>query len=154
MKKRVLSLILLTLIFFLCDYISKFLAISSAAVFYRNEGFALSFLKGQRLLLVLEVIVYLGVSVFFVVSTARGDFVGSVILAKSLYLGGALGNLFDRLRFGSVIDFLDWKSIFPWWPASWVRYFNLADIFIVLGLLFLIMEYFRLRFCPISTEET
>ena len=39
-------------------------------------------------------------------------------IAVSLYLGGALGNLIDRIRYGSVTDFID----FRWWPA-----FNVAD---------------------------
>jgi signal peptidase II len=43
----------------------------------------------------------------------------------ALILGGAAGNLVDRLRFdGAVLDFIDT----PWWPA-----FNLADAFIVAG---------------------
>ena len=48
--------------------------------------------------------------------------------ALSLIIGGALGNLIDRIRFGAVIDFLDfhWKA---WhWPA-----FNVADICICIG---------------------
>jgi signal peptidase II len=49
-----------------------------------------------------------------------------------LVLGGALGNLIDRLRSGMVCDYLD----FHWWPI-----FNLADIaiFCGAGLLILIM---------------
>ncbi len=39
-------------------------------------------------------------------------------------IGGAIGNLYDRLRSGSVIDFID----FGWWPV-----FNIADIGITLG---------------------
>ena len=48
--------------------------------------------------------------------------------ALMLIVGGALGNLIDRIRFGAVIDFLDfhWKT---WhWPA-----FNFADVFITVG---------------------
>jgi signal peptidase II len=44
--------------------------------------------------------------------------------ALSLQLGGALGNLIDRIRIGYVIDFLDFQI----WPV-----FNVADIAIVLG---------------------
>lgn len=59
----------------------------------------------------------------------------SVIVALSLILGGAVGNLIDRLRFGFVIDFLDfhWKEVYHW-PS-----FNVADSCIVVGvgLLFL-----------------
>ncbi|MCD8563317.1 MAG: signal peptidase II [Alphaproteobacteria bacterium] len=55
-------------------------------------------------------------------------------LALALIVGGALGNVIDRLRFGAVIDFLDFY-IGNWhWPA-----FNLADSCIVLGVLGLIV---------------
>ncbi len=49
--------------------------------------------------------------------------------ALSLILGGALGNLIDRLRFGYVVDFLDfhWKEVYHW-PS-----FNVADSCIVVG---------------------
>jgi signal peptidase II len=46
-----------------------------------------------------------------------------------LIVGGAIGNLIDRLRFGAVIDFIDWH-IGTWhWPA-----FNFADICITVGI--------------------
>ncbi|MBI4405476.1 MAG: signal peptidase II [Deltaproteobacteria bacterium] len=50
-------------------------------------------------------------------------------MALSLILSGAVGNLIDRLRFGFVIDFLDfhWKEVYHW-PA-----FNVADSAIVIG---------------------
>ncbi|MDR1071863.1 MAG: signal peptidase II [Rickettsiales bacterium] len=48
--------------------------------------------------------------------------------AMSLIVGGALGNLIDRVRFGAVIDFVDWH-IGAWhWPA-----FNIADACICAG---------------------
>ncbi len=49
-------------------------------------------------------------------------------LALALMLGGALGNLVDRLRFGYVVDFLDLRI----WPV-----FNLADMAIVTGVIIL-----------------
>ncbi|KYH32566.1 lipoprotein signal peptidase [Moorella mulderi DSM 14980] len=52
-------------------------------------------------------------------------------LALALMLGGALGNLIDRLRFGYVVDFLDFRI----WPV-----FNLADIAIVSGVILLCWE--------------
>lgn len=50
-------------------------------------------------------------------------------LSLSLILAGAIGNLIDRMRFGWVIDFLDfhWKEVYHW-PA-----FNVADSCIVVG---------------------
>ena len=52
----------------------------------------------------------------------------AVRLAFSLILGGAIGNLIDRLRFGEVIDFLDAHWYHYHWPA-----FNIADAAITVG---------------------
>ncbi|HEX5093876.1 MAG TPA: signal peptidase II, partial [Burkholderiales bacterium] len=58
----------------------------------------------------------------------------------ALILGGALGNLWDRLRWGAVADFLDFHA-FGWhWPA-----FNAADSAITVGAALLIAEGFRRR---------
>ena len=60
-------------------------------------------------------------------------------LPLAFIIGGALGNLIDRVRFGAVIDFLD-LHIGGWhWPA-----FNVADMFIVIGVgLYIINIVFR-----------
>jgi signal peptidase II len=50
-------------------------------------------------------------------------------IALAAVIGGALGNLFDRFKFGGVIDFLDFHIFDYHWPA-----FNIADMAIVLGL--------------------
>jgi signal peptidase II len=59
-------------------------------------------------------------------------------LALSLVLGGALGNLWDRITLGHVVDFLDFYVGGYHWPA-----FNVADSAIFLGAMFLIVESFR-----------
>ncbi|NDH09233.1 MAG: signal peptidase II [Gammaproteobacteria bacterium] len=56
----------------------------------------------------------------------------------SLILGGALGNLIDRCRFGAVIDFIDCHLGSHHWPV-----FNLADSFICLGAFLLIIYSFN-----------
>lgn len=48
--------------------------------------------------------------------------------AYTLILGGAIGNLVDRIRHGAVIDWLDFHAHAMHWPA-----FNLADVWIVIG---------------------
>ncbi|MSP18882.1 MAG: signal peptidase II [Bdellovibrionales bacterium] len=59
-------------------------------------------------------------------------------LALSLVMGGAIGNLIDRVRFGYVVDFLDlhWKEVYHW-PA-----FNVADSCIVIGVTYLFIGSF------------
>ncbi len=66
-----------------------------------------------------------------------------LICGLGLILGGALGNLIDRIRMGEVVDFLDfyWKTYH--WPA-----FNVADIAIFLGSLGLLVAFYRMRRPP------
>ena len=56
-------------------------------------------------------------------------------LALSLVLGGAIGNVIDRIRWGAVADFLDFHLAGWHWPA-----FNLADSAIVIGVGILLLE--------------
>lgn len=58
-------------------------------------------------------------------------------LGLALILGGALGNLIDRLRYGQVVDFLDFHAWGWHWPA-----FNVADSAICIGAAVLILEGF------------
>ncbi|GAB5470672.1 MAG: signal peptidase II [Rhodospirillales bacterium] len=62
-----------------------------------------------------------------------------------LIVGGAIGNLIDRLRIGAVVDFLDFHAYGWHWPA-----FNLADSAIVTGVALLL--YDGLRGAPRSTK--
>lgn len=78
------------------------------------------------------------VAIFIILSFFRqlapGDRLSS--LALGLILGGAVGNLLDRLFRGEVVDFLHFKL---WRGYSWPD-FNLADSFIVVGVGILILE--------------
>ena len=65
----------------------------------------------------------------------HADWLGQVSVAA--IFGGAVGNLIDRVRFGEVIDFLDFSLLGYHWPA-----FNVADAAITVGVCFLIGHYF------------
>jgi signal peptidase II len=56
-------------------------------------------------------------------------------LAIWLILAGALGNVADRIRFGAVVDFLDFHAFGYHWPA-----FNVADSAIVVGAVILVLD--------------
>ena len=59
-------------------------------------------------------------------------------VALALILGGAFGNLYDRVRYHYVIDFLEVRIIHYHWPD-----FNVADSCIVIGACLLMIEIFR-----------
>ena len=61
-------------------------------------------------------------------------------LSLGLIIGGALGNLVDRLRFGAVADFLDFHAFGVHWPA-----FNIADSAITVGAVVLILDSLFVR---------
>jgi signal peptidase II len=73
------------------------------------------------------------VSVLIVRNPGRG----LLCLGLALILGGAVGNLIDRVRFGHVVDFLDFHALGWHWPA-----FNVADSAISVGAVILILEGF------------
>ena len=58
-----------------------------------------------------------------------------LITAIGLVMGGAIGNVIDRIRFGFVVDFIDFSGtrVFPW-------VFNVADSAITIGVILLIMD--------------
>ena len=66
-----------------------------------------------------------------------------LISGLGLILGGAIGNLIDRIRTGEVVDFLDFYWSHYHWPA-----FNVADIAIFLGSLGLLVAFYRMRRPP------
>lgn len=67
----------------------------------------------------------------------NGNALNATAIALSLVFGGALGNLWDRVANGRVIDFLDFYLGSHHWPA-----FNIADSAIVVGALLLLSEIF------------
>jgi signal peptidase II len=56
-------------------------------------------------------------------------------LALALIMGGALGNVIDRIRFGAVVDFVQWHAAGYYWPA-----FNVADSAITVGAILLVFS--------------
>ena len=92
----------------------------------RNTGVAFSlFQGGGTVLVVLTAVAMVAVLGFFLMNPGRR---GAWVPA-GLLLGGAAGNLVDRVREGAVTDFID----LPLWPA-----FNLADVAITFGVLALL----------------
>ena len=106
-----------------------------------NQGAAFSFLSDaggwQKPLLVAFAVAAAAIVSLMIVRRPRERL---LCTGLALILGGALGNVIDRLRFGQVVDFLDAHAGGYHWPA-----FNVADSAITIGALLLILEGFAHR---------
>ena len=95
-------------------------------VYERNTGVAFSFLAGTgALVYVVTGIALVALVSFLLMRPGRG----LLWLPTGMLVGGAVGNLIDRVARGSVIDFIK----LPHWPA-----FNVADISITFGVVILV----------------
>ena len=134
------------------DQITKYFAVEKLAlhevksiyegfnlILIYNEGAAFSFLSDaggwQRWFLIgVSCIVCIFIVVWMYQSISKSK---CLLAGLSLILGGALGNLWDRLSLGYVVDFIEvyYKDLY--WPA-----FNIADSAITIGAILLILDIF------------
>jgi len=149
LNKRLIINLFIVIIIFSLDIVSKFYVISQSeknlsydlfkSKFLNinlvwNEGIAfglLSFDKDHLYNLLTILIIVLIIIIFFMILKNIGFKKYSLLMV----LGGALGNLYDRIYFKAVPDFIDFHiGNFHWFI------FNVSDIFISLGVLFLIFS--------------
>ncbi|QWR77447.1 signal peptidase II [Candidatus Magnetomonas plexicatena] len=111
--------------------ITSFFNIVSA----RNLGSAFSTFQslGNPIFITITLIALVVIIVLMIKSDKREA------LSYSLLLGGAAGNLFDRIVRGSVVDFLDFHIGSYHWPA-----FNIADSALTIGIFYIILNQFVL----------
>lgn len=104
----------------------------------QNTGAAFSLFQNGGMFFIIVAIIVTGVILYYAPRLPVEDKLSRVALG--LQLGGALGNLIDRLRFGPVTDFIHFRipQIGLDWPVS-----NFADICIVSGVILLIYASFR-----------
>ncbi len=138
MKK--FKFILIIILAFVLDQVSKLIIMNNFRLnesvtviknFFRltyshNDGAAFGMLGGKTVFIVLISFFVLGYLLFELFYHKKRNLL--VDVSMSFIVGGLLGNLFDRLWFGYVRDFLDFK-VFNYDFAI----FNLADTFIVVG---------------------
>ena len=111
----------------------NFFSISS----HRNRGAAWGILQDSRLFFIIVTIIFIAILTYYLfkqkntLSTFdKGTF--------ALIYGGAIGNFIDRLTRHEVVDFLDFKIFGYDFPI-----FNLADCFICVGVLFLLLKIYK-----------
>ena len=143
-------LIILTILFLIIDIVSKLIVSSLMNVhdsiiiikdfFYityvRNTGAAWSMFAGKTWLLIVVSLIIIGFICLYVYKNKPKSKVE--VVGYSLVLGGAIGNFLDRIIYGYVIDFFDFYIFGYDYPI-----FNVADIFIVIGVLILVICVWR-----------
>ena len=101
--------------------------------YVENRGAAFGILQNQKYFFVIMKFIVITAIIYVLIK--HKDLRKSVVICLSLIVGGAIGNLIDRLRFGFVVDFFD----FIIWPV-----FNIADMAIVLAqilLIYIVLKY-------------
>ncbi len=104
--------------------------------FIRNAGGAFGIFLGGGWFYLLASILAIILSFFYLRKMSAGHLWSRISLA--LILGGALGNLIDRVRYGMVIDFLDFGIGRLRWPV-----FNLADAAVTVGVAVFLLLMFQ-----------
>lgn len=145
MKKKVYWLVFL---FFIIDLVSKQIIVRLIDLFksikvipnffyltyVQNKGAAFSIFQNQQILILLITLLAL----FFINSYLKSKNINKLeTFSYSIITGGILGNLFDRICYGYVIDFLDFRFGSYNYPV-----FNFADTFIVIGVILLVIHSF------------
>ncbi len=95
-------------------------------IFAWNKGVSFSILSGDKMQWILVLISLAIVSLLIHWLKSEKNEIRKI--GFGLIIGGALGNVIDRIRFGAVVDFLDVHAYGYHWPT-----FNVADMCIVLG---------------------
>jgi len=106
--------------------ITSFFSIS----FIKNTGGAFGLLRGYNWIFIIASIIVIGIFICCYINLPQKL---NYIISLSLFLGGAVGNLIDRVFFGYVTDFI----AFSFWPA-----FNIADAAILVGVIWLAILLF------------
>lgn len=154
LKQSGIRWLLLAVLVFIIDIGSKFLVMNTMdygwpnrieilpffnLLYVHNYGAAFSFLNDaggwQRWLFAAIALGVSGLLAFWMRRTPLQNRLANS--AYALIIGGALGNLFDRLYHGFVVDFLDFYAGTYHWPA-----FNIADTAICIGAALIILEGF------------
>jgi lipoprotein signal peptidase len=110
------------------DQAAKYLIRSRGGFYICNQNISWNIPVADYLFWPIYIIVI--ITLFFLLFNKKTGHLPIVLI-----LSGAFSNIIDRIRFDCVIDFIQ----FPFWPI-----FNLADTFIVLGAIFLLVKWLKL----------
>ena len=143
---------LLTIVFLMIDIVSKLIISNLMDIhdtikivddfFYityvRNTGAAWSIFSDKTWLIIIISLIIIGIVVFYIYKNKPKMKLEKI--GYALILGGAVGNFLDRIIYGYVVDFLDFYIFGYNYPI-----FNLADVFIVVGIFLLVIHTWRCK---------
>lgn len=110
--------------------------------YVQNKGIAWGMLEGKRILFLITTLITLVLLFALYINIARKNKFILMRIGLIVLIAGAIGNMIDRIKLGYVIDFFDFNLIdFP--------VFNLADIYVVISMIYIII----LLFFKYSNEE-
>jgi signal peptidase II len=104
-------------------------------VFVSNKGGAFGMFMGIGSTLFIGVSIVAIIFVIWLLICTKEDYVG-----LSLIMGGAIGNLIDRLHYGWVVDFIDFSIGKFHWPA-----FNVADSALTIGVTIILLAHIKMK---------
>lgn len=148
------KLTILSVIFLLIDFIIKLIISNNLElyntievipnflnIFYvTNTGAAFSLLEGNRYLFIIIAIVAIYLIYEFLIKNNKLN--TFEIVSYSMLMGGITGNLLDRIIYGYVIDYISVRIFNYDFPI-----FNLADIFIVVSVLLMVIKGIKETLC-------
>ena len=156
MNKKKIYLFIFVLVLFIIDRVSKILILknflnNSSSEIYINSflnfslvwnsgiGFGILQLEANIFYLLISIIITAINLILIYWMLSSSNYLESIFI--SIILGGALGNLFDRYYYSSVPDFIDLHyESFHWFT------FNIADIFITIGIIgLIIIDLFKIK---------
>ncbi len=103
-----------------------------------NKGVSFSFLSSDHTWMPWALSALALAICLFIVQWMRVEKSRLILTGLALILGGAIGNVIDRIRFGAVVDFLDVYVESYHWPA-----FNVADSAICIGVGLILLDYLK-----------
>ena len=156
MNKKKIYLFIFVLVLFIIDRVAKILILknflnNSSSEIYINSflnfslvwnsgiGFGILQLEANIFYLLISIIITAINLILIYWMLSSSNYLESIFI--SIILGGALGNLFDRYYYSSVPDFIDLHyESFHWFT------FNIADIFITIGIIgLIIIDLFKIK---------
>ena len=109
-------------------------------MYVRNTGAAFSILENSRFFFIIAgILVLIFIYLFLVRNKTLNMY---LIICYSMLIGGIIGNLYDRIVYGYVVDFLSFNIIGYYFPV-----FNIADSFIVISIILLIINELKVNTC-------